>query len=213
MSTAPAGTGWSSLRNAFIRHGLGRQPNYPPSRPPPQSLRMVADLSVRYPLVSSAVPQVPPSCGPAAHPKALRCPVGLCSVPDPHSNFCSICWSSGDLARPGCGPADRGAAGAVRGAARRRPGHPPPAGRRGRAVPPRRRHQDLEPHAARAAVPARGVPPTLRRLPRPPTDPSHRRIRTATVRCVARSLEHERPHPYQGSAPGLVSAGSHLRPA
>jgi hypothetical protein len=38
------------------------------------------------------------------------------------SNRCSIVFLGGDLARPGAGPADRGAAGAVRGAARRRPG-------------------------------------------------------------------------------------------
>ena len=39
------------------------------------------------------------------------------------SNLCSIPWVGGDLARPGPGPADRGAVGAVREAARRRLGH------------------------------------------------------------------------------------------
>jgi hypothetical protein len=33
--------------------------------------------------------------------------------------------------------------------------------------------------------------------PRPPTDPSHRCIGTAAVRCVAGSFERERLHPYQ----------------
>jgi len=70
--------------------------------------------------------------------------------------------------------ADRGAAGAVRGAARRRPGHHLWGGRQRRALPPCRRHQHLEPHAAGAPAPARGVPPAPRRLPRPPTDPGCR---------------------------------------
>jgi hypothetical protein len=107
-----------------------------------------ADLYVCCLLLSLAVPQVPPSCGPsAAHPGCAR-PVGLRSVPDPLSNLCSVPWFGGDLARPGLGPADRGAAGAVRGAARRRPGHHPRGGRQRRALPPRRRHQALEPDAA-----------------------------------------------------------------
>jgi hypothetical protein len=62
-------------------------------------------------------------------------------------------------------------------------------------------------------APARGLPPTPGRLPRPPIDPSHRRIGTATVRRVARSFERERAHPYQGSALALVSAGLHQRAA
>jgi hypothetical protein len=41
-----------------------------------------------------------------------------------------------------------GAAGALRTAARRRPGHHLRTGRRGQAVHPRRRHQHLEPHPA-----------------------------------------------------------------
>jgi hypothetical protein len=44
------------------------------------------------------------------------------------------CCCGGDVARPGGGRADRGAAGAVRGAARRRPGNRPRAGRRRRTV-------------------------------------------------------------------------------
>jgi hypothetical protein len=74
-------------------------------------------------------------------------------------------------------------------------------GRQHRALSPRRRHQDLESHAARAPAPAPGIPAAARRLPRPPTDPNYRRIGTATVRCMARSFERERPYPYQGSAP------------
>jgi len=56
------------------------------------------------------------------------------------------------------------------GAARRRPGHRPQVGCQGRALPPRRRHQDLEPDAAGAPAPARGVRPAARRLPRPSTN-------------------------------------------
>jgi hypothetical protein len=93
--------------------------------------------------------------------------------------------------------------GAMRAAARRRPGHRPRACGQHRALPPRRRHQDLEPDAAGTPAPARGLRPPPRRLPRPPTDPSHRPIGTATVRFVARSFERGRLHPYQGSAPGL----------
>jgi hypothetical protein len=110
------------------------------------------DLAARAAAVSAGssfavrqVRQVAAQCGP---PQALSGHVGLRSVLDSLSNLCSIVWFGGDLARPGRGPADRGAAGAVRGAARRRPGHRPRAGRHGRAVPPRRRHPDLEPHAA-----------------------------------------------------------------
>ena len=72
----------------------------------------------------------------------------------------------------------------VRGTARRRPGHRPRAGRQGRALPPRRRRQDLEPHPARATVPTRGLWPAPRRLPRPPTDPSRRPI--ASPACPRR---------------------------
>jgi hypothetical protein len=114
---------------------------------------------------------------PARPTQALSGPVGLRSVPDPLSNLCSIRWSSGHLARPGRGPADRSTAGAVRGAARHRPRHRPRAVCQRRAVPPRRRHQDLEPHAARAPAPARGLPAAAGWLPRPPMDPSHRRTR------------------------------------
>jgi hypothetical protein len=85
--------------------------------------------------------------------------IGLRSVLDSLSNLCSISWFGGDLARPRGGPADRGAAGAVRGAARRRPCHRSRAGRQDRAVCPRRWHQDLESHAAGAAAPTRGVRP------------------------------------------------------
>ena len=58
-----------------------------------------------------------------------------------------IPYRGGDLARGPLGPADRGAVGAVRGAARRRPGHRLQAGRQGGAVHPCRRHQGLEPDA------------------------------------------------------------------
>jgi len=47
---------------------------------------------------------------PARPTQAVSGPVGLRSVPDPLSNLCSIRSSGGDLARPGLGPADRGAA-------------------------------------------------------------------------------------------------------
>jgi hypothetical protein len=82
-----------------------------------------------------------PVCS-AVHPSAVG------SIPDSVPNKRSIPWSGGDLARPGPGPADRSAAGPVRGAARRRLGHRPRGSRQGRALPPRGRHQDLEPHAA-----------------------------------------------------------------
>jgi hypothetical protein len=48
-------------------------------------------------------------------------------IPDSISNTRSITCFSGELARPGPGPANRGAAGAVRGAAWRRPGDHPEA--------------------------------------------------------------------------------------
>ena len=57
--------------------------------------------------------------------------------------------------------------------------------------PLRRWHQDLEPHAAGTPAPARGLRAAARRLHRPPTDPSHRRRGTTTVRCVARSFARE----------------------
>jgi hypothetical protein len=44
------------------------------------------------------------------------------------------------------------------------------AGRQRGAVPACRRHQDLEPDAAGATAPARGVRPASGRLPRPPTN-------------------------------------------
>jgi hypothetical protein len=70
---------------------------------------------------------------PARPTQAVSGPtVGLGSVLDSRSNLCSIPWIGGDLARPGPGPADRGTAGAVRGAAWRRPGHRARAGRQGR---------------------------------------------------------------------------------
>jgi hypothetical protein len=94
------------------------------------------------------------------------------------------CWRFSRLGVSGA------ATGAVRGAARRRPGHHPGGGHQGRALRPRRRHQDLEPHATRAPAPARGLRAAAR-LPRPPTDLSHRRIGTVTVRCVTRSFERE----------------------
>jgi hypothetical protein len=80
------------------------------------------------------------------------CPSGLSGavsrIPDSLSNISSITCHGGDLARPRPGPADRGTAGAVRGPARRRPGHRPGGGRQDRALRPRRRHQGLEPDAA-----------------------------------------------------------------
>jgi hypothetical protein len=100
------------------------------------------------PCCPSLSPRVRRVAAPARPTQALSGPVGLGSVPDSLSNLCSVIWPGGDLARPRLGPADRGAARAVRGAARRRPGHRPQAGRQRRALPPRRRHQHLEPHAA-----------------------------------------------------------------
>src|SRR5829696_10528236 len=55
-------------------------------------------------------------CAPAARPVAVG------SIPDFLSNVSSIGCPRGDLARPGPGPADRGAAAAVRAAARHRLG-------------------------------------------------------------------------------------------
>ena len=60
--------------------------------------------------------------------------LGVVSIRDAISNLCSILWSCGDLAGSGPGPADRGAAAAVRGAARRRPGNDPGGGRQRRAL-------------------------------------------------------------------------------
>ena len=91
---------------------------------------------------------------------------------DSVSNRCSIIFLGGDLARPGAGPADRGAAGALRGAARRRPGHHLCGGSQRPALPLRRRHQDLEPDAAGTPAPTRGLPPAARRIPRPSTNPA-----------------------------------------
>jgi hypothetical protein len=119
-------------------------------------------------------------CAPKV-PQTTR-PVAVSSIADGISNTRSIACSGGDLARPGSGPADRGAAAAVRGAARRRPGHHPRGGRQGRAVCSRRRDQDLEPDAAGTPAPARSVRPAARRLPRPPTNQVRRRIGTAGAR-------------------------------
>jgi hypothetical protein len=55
-----------------------------------------------------------------------------------------------------------------------------------------------QPSAARAPAPARGLQAASRRLPRPPTDPHHRRIGTATARYMARSFEL---HPRRGLHP------------
>ena len=88
------------------------------------------------------------------------------------------------------------ATGAVRGAARRRPAHRPQAGRQGRALPPRRQHQDLEPHAARA--PGSGPRSTgggAAAATSTAARPRHRRSGTVPVRCRARSFQRERPHP------------------
>jgi hypothetical protein len=65
------------------------------------------------------------------------------------------CSSRGDLGsgRPGLLPADRRAAGTVRRAARRRPGHHPKSSGRSRPLHPNRRDQGLEPHATGAAPP------------------------------------------------------------
>ncbi len=82
----------------------------------------------------------------------------------------------------------RGAAGAVRRVARRRPGEPPRGRRRGRALHPRRRRQGLEPDAPRATTPARGLPPATGRLPRPSTDLGRRRIRPQRAGEGARSF-------------------------
>ena len=142
----------------------------------PQAKRSEPPLTSRFvvPCCPLAVPQVPLSCGPSATPQALSGSSSYASLPTRFSNLCSIAWFGGDLARPGLGSADRGAAGAVRGAARRRPGHCPRTGRQGRTVPPRRRHQDLELDATGTPAPARGVPLAPGRLPRSPTDPGCR---------------------------------------
>jgi hypothetical protein len=133
---------------------------------------------------------------PARPTQAVSCPtVGLGSVLDSLSNLCSIPCFGGDVARPGLGPADRGAAGAVRTAAGRRPSHHPRAGRQGRAIHSRRRHQDLEPHAARAAAPARGIRPAAGRLHRPPTDPGRRG--RANPACLKRTKKGELTGPHR----------------
>jgi hypothetical protein len=108
-----------------------------------------------------------PRCAPAVHPVAVG------SIPDSVPNISSIACFGGDLARPGPGPADRGTAGAMRRAARRRPGHRPRAGRQGRALPLRGRHQGLEPDAARAATTPQGIRPAAGRLHRPSPGSGH----------------------------------------
>jgi len=57
-------------------------------------------------LLSVAVPQVPPSCGPStAHPDSERPRrIGLCSVADLLSNLRSIRWSGGTWHDPDVGP-------------------------------------------------------------------------------------------------------------
>src|SRR5512133_3663537 len=100
--------------------------------------------------------------------------VGLSSVLESLSNLCSILWVGGDLARPGPGPADRGAAGTMRRATWRRSGHRPQAGHPGRALHPRGRHEGLEPHAAGAPAPARSLRAPPGRLPRPSTHSGRR---------------------------------------
>jgi hypothetical protein len=65
-------------------------------------------------------------------PRSPQCPaarrVAVGSIPDSLPNISSIACLGGDLARPGPEPADRGAAAAVRAAARRRLGHHPGGG-------------------------------------------------------------------------------------
>jgi hypothetical protein len=132
--------------------------------------------------------ELPPS---AAHPG----PAGLRSAPDPISNLCSIRWFGGDLARLGLGPANRGPAGAMRAAARRRPRHRPRTGRQGRALLPRRRHQDLEPDAAGAAAAPRGVRPAPRRLPRPSTNAAVALAGLARLTGTSRNRSGPHQHP------------------
>jgi hypothetical protein len=76
-----------------------------------------------------------PQCAPTIRPAAVG------SIADGISNTRSIVCSSGDLARPRPGLADCGAAGAVRGAARRGVGRRPGGSRQGRALPPRGWHR------------------------------------------------------------------------
>jgi hypothetical protein len=112
---------------------------------------------------------------PPMRPAVIRA-VG--SIPDPTSNECSVICLGGDLARPGPGPADRGAAGAVRGAARRRPGHRPRGSGQRRALRPVGRPAGLVAIAARAEVAAGGVRQAAGRLHRPSTGPCRRPIGT-----------------------------------
>ena len=82
----------------------------------PQAKRCEPPLTSRFvipccPLLSPGSAELRPQRGPT---QALNGPGELRTVTDPLSNLCSIRCSGGDLARPGLGPADRGAAGAVR---------------------------------------------------------------------------------------------------
>ena len=140
----------------------------------PRMAGTAVDLNVCCLMLSFAIPRFRRVAGSDGPPTPWAVPVGLRSVLDSVPNLCSIRWAGGDLARPWPGTADRGAAGAVRGAARRRPGRHPGGGRQRRTLPPHRRHQDLEPHAAGTPAPARGLRPAPRRLPGPPPDPSRR---------------------------------------
>jgi hypothetical protein len=109
-------------------------------------------------------------------------PAGRALHPIRPANVCSIRFLRWGLARPGAGPADRGAAGAVCRAARRRPGNRPRAGRRRGTVRSRGRHQGLEPDAAGAAAPAGGVRHAAGRLPRPTTESHSRYVALGTRR-------------------------------
>jgi hypothetical protein len=147
----------------------------------------LSDVTVATPRSRSGVTE---GSDAALNLQALRTPsrAGMTSNKDPlaatphsirFSNTCSLACGGGDLARPGSGPADRGAAGAVRGAARRRPGHRRRGGRQRRAICPRGRHQGLEPDAAGAATMAGAVRAAARRLPRPSTASGRRWVGTA----------------------------------
>jgi hypothetical protein len=158
--------GWCAARTRHPNRCL-KSARRPLSRPAAQRRKEPSTRSLPLqdcPLLTRAGRALCPQCAPAVHPVAVG------SILDSVPNACSIRCSGGDLARPGPGPADGGAAAAVRGAARRRPGHHLCGGRQRRALCPCRRHQDLEPDATGTPAPTRGIRPTARRLPRPSTN-------------------------------------------
>jgi hypothetical protein len=140
----PGHLAWTPTAAAGCRGHRGSRPGRNPGRPCPLGLHRAAVAEVQHfrlrgpvPLptarhaqswpslcrrraparTSFSVPSCRTSCGEISQPTGCTVPAPL--HPTRPVNVRSIRFRSGDLARPGTGPADRGAAGTVRGAARR----------------------------------------------------------------------------------------------